>query len=169
MNERLDLSRQRELGDLIGGTARLFLNHLAVFLTVALLIVTPVVLIVDGIWGRALADGVDADAPLAVDITSTFLQAIVIPPLITALNVVIVMGLARGEEPTVGGALRSASERFLPALGTVVLAALGVALGLLALVVPGIWLGVRWYLGAQAAVVERGPPLAPHPPRAETV
>jgi hypothetical protein len=160
VNERLDLSRHRELGDLIGGTARLFLNHLAVFLSVTLLIVTPVVLIVDGFWGRALADGVDADAPLAVDITSTFLQAIVIPPLITALHVVIVMGLARGEEPTVGGVLRSASERFLPALGTVLLAALGVALGLLALVVPGIWLGVRWYLGAQAAVVDGLAPVA---------
>ena len=59
MNERLDLSRHRELGDLIGGTVRLFLNHLAVFLSVTLLIVTPVVLIVDGIWGRALADGVE--------------------------------------------------------------------------------------------------------------
>jgi hypothetical protein len=160
VNERLDLARHRELGDLVGTTVRLFLNHLAVFLAVTLVIVTPVVLIVDGIWGRALADGFDADAPVASTVTSTFLQAIVIPPLITALHVVIVMGLARGEEPTVGGALRTASERFLPALGTVILAALGVILGLLALVLPGIWLGVRWYVGAQAAVVDGLSPVA---------
>jgi hypothetical protein len=154
VNERLDLSRHRELGDLIGGTARLFLDHLAVFLSVTLLIVTPVVLIVDGIWGRALADGVDADAPLAADITSTFLLTVVVPPLVTALQVVIVMGLARGEEPTVGGALRAASDRFVPAVGTVFLYLLGVVAGLALLIVPGIWLAVRWYLGAQAAVVD---------------
>jgi hypothetical protein len=154
VNERLDLSRHRELGDLIGGTARLFLDHLAVFLSVTLLIVTPVVLIVDGIWGRALADGVDADAPLAADITSTFLLTVVVPPLVTALHVVIVMGLARGEEPTVGGALRAASERFVPAVGTVFLYLLGVVAGIALLIVPGIWLAVRWYLGAQAAVVD---------------
>ena len=31
---------------------------------------------------------------------------------------------------------------------------LGVALGLVALIVPGVWLSVRWYFAAQAAVVD---------------
>jgi hypothetical protein len=152
---RPDLTRHRELGELLSETWRLFTAHLAVFLSVTLLVVTPVVLIVDGIWGRALADGIDADAPLAATIVSTFVSAIVIPPLVTALHVVIVLGLARGEEPSVGSALRTASERFLPAVGTVLLYTLGVAVGLVLLIVPGIWLAVRWYLGAQAAVVDR--------------
>jgi hypothetical protein len=156
----LDLGRRRTLGELIVDAVRLFMLHLSVFLSVTLLVVTPVVLLVDGIWGRALADGIDADAPLAADIASALLSAFVIPPLVTALHVVIVLGLARGVEPSVSGALRTASERFLPAVGTVFLAALGVALGLLLLVLPGIWLGVRWYLGAQAAVVDRLSPVA---------
>ena len=62
--------------------------------------------------------------------------------------------LAEGEEPTVGAALRRAAPRLPAAAGAVVLYSLGVALGLVALVVPGIWLGVRWYFAAQAAAVD---------------
>jgi hypothetical protein len=54
----------------------------------------------------------------------------------------------------VGAALRLAAPRLPAALGAVVLYSLGVALGFVALVVPGVWLSVRWYFGAQAAVVD---------------
>ena len=72
----------------------------------------------------------------------------------TALQVVAVHALAEGEEPTVGAALRRAAPRLPAAAGAVVLYSLGVALGLVALIVPGIWLSVRWYFAAQAAVVD---------------
>lgn len=42
----------------------------------------------------------------------------------------------------------------LPAVGAVALYVLGVAAGLLALVLPGIYLAVRWYFAAQAAVID---------------
>lgn len=160
MTDGIDLGRHRELAELLGDTWRLFTGHLAVILSVTLLLVTPVALIVDGVWGRGLADGIDADTPVEATFTSAFLQGLVVGPLATALLVVIVLGVSRREEPTFGGALRSGSERFLPALGTVLLGALGVALGLIALVVPGIWLAVRWYVGAQAAVVDGLAPVA---------
>jgi hypothetical protein len=149
----LDLSRHRDLGDLLSTTFTLFRRHSAVFLTAALIISAPVTLIVDGIWGRALADGADASPEPAVTWTSTGLSVLVIP-LVTAMQVVIVQQLARGEEATVRAALRAASGRFPAAVGAVMLYALGVALGLLALVVPGVWLLVRWAFAAQAAVVD---------------
>jgi hypothetical protein len=151
---RLDLDQPRTLGELVAVTFDLFGRHLAVFLSLTLVVVAPIVLVVDGVWGRYLAEGGDVDPPTAAAAASLALGVLVIPPLVTALHVVVVQALARGEEPTVGGALRSASTRLLPAVAAVVVYSLAVAAGLLALVVPGVWLAVRWYFCAQAAVVD---------------
>jgi hypothetical protein len=151
---RLDLDRPRTLGELVAVTFDLFGRHLAVFLSLTLVVVAPIVLVVDGVWGRYLAEGGDVDPPTAAAAASLALGVLVIPPLVTALHVVVVQALARGEEPTVGRALRSASTRLLPAVAAVMVYSLAVAAGLLALVVPGVWLAVRWYFCAQAAVVD---------------
>lgn len=150
----LDLERHRDVGDLLSTTFGIFGSRLAVFLSVTLVIVAPAVILIDGIWGRALAEGRDADPSTAATVSSLLVGIFVIPALVTALHVVIVQRLARGEEPAVGDALRSAVGRFLPAVGAVVLYSLGVAVGLVLLIVPGIWIGVRWYFAAQAAVVD---------------
>jgi hypothetical protein len=151
---RLDLDEPRTLGELIGLTFELFGRHLATFLSLTLLVVAPVVILVDGVWGGYLTDGGDADPSAAASGTSLALGTIVIPPLVTALHVVVVQALARGEEPMVGAALRLAAPRLPAALGAVTLFCLGVALGLVALIVPGVWLSVRWYFAAQATVVD---------------
>ncbi len=151
---RLGLDRPRTLGELIGLTFELFGRHLATFLSLTLLVVAPVVIFVDGVWGGFLADGGRADPSTGASATSLALGTVVIPPLVTALHVVVVQSLARGEEPTVGAALRRAAPRLPAALGAVVLYSIGVALGLVALIVPGVWLSVRWYFAAQAAVVD---------------
>jgi hypothetical protein len=151
---RLDLDRHRTLGELIGQTFELFGRHLATFLTLTLLVVAPIVIVVDGGWGGALADGGDADPSAAAAGVSLALDLVVIPPLVTALHVAVVQALGRGEEPTVGAALRAAAPRLAAAVGTVALYTVAVAVGLVLLVVPGVWLAVRWYFGAQAAVVD---------------
>src|SRR5205807_4769925 len=80
------------------------------------------------------------------------------PPLVTALHAVVVRSLGAGTVPSVRGALRDARPRLLPAIVTVALATIGAMVGLLLLVVPGIWIVVRWYFGAQVAVLEGVPP-----------
>jgi hypothetical protein len=151
----LDLDRHRTLGELIGQTFELFGRHLATFLALTLLVVAPIVLVVDGGWGGGLADGGDADPSLAAGSVSLALSVVVIPPLVTALHVAVVQALGRGEEPTVGAALRAAAPRLAAAVGAVALYTFAVAIGLLLLLIPGVWLAVRWYFGAQAAVVDR--------------
>jgi hypothetical protein len=151
---RLDLDEHRNLGELVGLTFTLFGRHLAVFLSLTLLVVAPIGIVVDGVWGGFLADGGDASAPLAATTVSFLFALVVIPPLVTALHVVVVQGLARGEEPVVGAALSAAASRLLPAVGAVVIYALAVTVGLILLIVPGIYLAVRWYFAAQAAVVD---------------
>lgn len=151
---RLELDRPRTLGELVALTFELFGRHLATFLTLTLIVVAPAVILVDGVWGGYLADGGKAEPSAGASWASFALATLVIPALVTALQVVAVHALAEGEEPTVGAALRRAAPRLPAAAGAVVLYSLGVALGLVALIVPGIWLSVRWYFAAQAAVVD---------------
>jgi hypothetical protein len=66
---RLDLDEHRNLGDLIGLTFTLFGRHLAVFLSLTLLVVAPIEILVDGVWGGFLADA-NASAPVAATTVS---------------------------------------------------------------------------------------------------
>jgi hypothetical protein len=137
--ERLDLTRRRTLGDIVADAVALFGAHSGVFFTATLLVVAPVTVLVDGVWGRMLADGVDAQGPAAATLVSTLLTTLLIPPLVTAVHAGAVVGLGQGQGPTLGGVLRTA---------------LAVLCGLVLLVIPGIWLSTRWYFGPQVVVVE---------------
>jgi hypothetical protein len=108
---------------------------------------------VDGVWGGMLAD-VDAEPSGAADAASWLLYALVVPATVTAVHVVAVQCLGRGEQPTVGGALRGAAPALVPVVAVVTLYSIGTALMTLLLIVPGIWFGVRFYFGAHAAIVD---------------
>jgi hypothetical protein len=155
----LDLTRRRDLGELLGVALRLWLRHLPVFAALAFIVVAPVLLLVDGLWAGTLEDDpFDADgaaAPLLPGVVSAVLQAVVVPAVVTAMHVVAVQDLARGRRPAVARSARAALAVALPVALVVGLYTVAVGLGLLALVVPGVWLAVRWYFGAQAAVVDQ--------------
>jgi hypothetical protein len=154
---RLDLDRERTTGELLGTTFSLFGSHLALFTSITMLVVAPVVLLVDGVWGRRLAEGSNAHPSGGSQLVGFLLLWFVVPPLVTALHVKVVQRLAEGDVPSVGRALREAAPAFPRAAGAVALYSAGVFLGLLLLVVPGIWLATRWYFGAQVAVVDGSP------------
>ena len=81
-----------------------------------------------------------------------------VAPLITAICVFALRSVAAGNSPRARESLVKGFELFTPLFLAVVLAALGIALGLV-LVVPGIYLFVRWYFVPQVVVLEgaRGP------------
>ena len=156
-----DLEVRRDLGETLVETLRLFGSHVTIFMTLTALVVAPAGLLVDGLWGRQLQDGIDAEGPLAASIVSELLFLLVIPALVTALHVRVVQRLGERSVPTLGEALRSAAGRAPAAVAAVVLYAVAVVLGCLLLIAPGIWISVRWYFGAQAAVVDGlSPPAA---------
>jgi hypothetical protein len=157
---RLDLARPRNTSELLASTFQVFGGASAILFTAALVLITPVALLVDGVWGRALADGIEAQPPRAAEVVSLGLRVVLIVPLMTALSAVVVQDLGRGAEPTLGGALRVVARRFPAVLGAVGLYVLGVSGGVVLLIVPGIWLLVLWYFAAQAAVVEDATPIA---------
>ena len=115
----LELDRPRDLGDLVTLSFNVFTRHFTPLFTLAMIVVTPYVILINGVWARALADGRELD---------------------------------------VGQALRAGFEVVVPAAAAVALAAIGITAGALLLVLPGIWLAVRWAFVAQAVVVggERG-------------
>jgi hypothetical protein len=157
----LELDEPRTFGELVATTFALLRAHLAVFLSLTLMVVAPFVIAVDGVWGGALAHGGQVQSTTsAASLTSSAL-AVLIVPLVTALHVAVVLGLARGEEPTVASALRRAGPRLVPAVVAVALYTVAVGVGLVLLIVPGVWLLVRWYFAAQAVVVDGlSPPAA---------
>jgi hypothetical protein len=155
----LDLGRPRELGELVVLALRLYTSNFSLFFTPALILVAPYVLLVDGVWGRQLADGADADGPRGAMVVSVALSLLIAQPLITAMHARIVEAMGQGRVPSMGEAARAGLAVFLPAAGVVLLFSIGVAIGFIALVAPGVYLAVRWYFGPQAVVVDglRGP------------
>jgi hypothetical protein len=150
----LELDRPRGIGELLALAISLFLRHSGLFLSVTLLVVAPVVVLVDGAWGGALRDGSDAHAGTGAAVVSGLLTSFAIPAFVTGLHAVIVRELGAGRVLGVAAALRAVAPRLPAALGAVALYTAGVAIGGVLLLLPGVWLSVRWYFGAQAAVLD---------------
>jgi hypothetical protein len=145
-------------GELLSLSMQIFVRHADVLLTLAILVVTPVTLVVDGAWGGALANGVEAKPSPASFGVSGALSIVVVFPLVTAVGARIVDGLARGEPPPgVGALLREAIGAFPQVAVTVAVYAVATAAGFLLFVVPGVWLAIRWCVAPQAAALGRRP------------
>jgi hypothetical protein len=121
VTRRLDLDRGRTTGELLGATFRLFGSHLGLFTSITMLVVAPVVLVVDGVWGRGLAEGSKAHPSAASQLVGFLLLWFVVPPLVTALHVKVVQRLSEGDVPSVGQALRDAAPSFPRAVAAVAL------------------------------------------------
>ena len=61
----------------------------------------------------------------------------------------------RGRSVSLGESLRVGISRFLPILGVIILEGLGIGLGMVLLLVPGIILMLMWYVALPACVVEQ--------------
>jgi hypothetical protein len=155
---RLDLSRPRAYGELLSTAAQTLARHTDVLLTVAIIVVAPPTLIVDGIWGGALADGIRANPSIPSQVVSAVLSVFVVLPFLVAVIAPAVEGLGRGEAPPpLGEALRRAMRRYPRVVGALAIYLATVLLGLI-LVIPGVWLGVRCVFAPQAAALDDAGP-----------
>ena len=156
---RLDLSRTRDLGQLLSESFTVYLRHFGTFVTIAATVVIPAEVIVSGIGLEQLTSGYDDSSEAVEAAIPTALSYLVITPLVTAMAVHALLQAADGEEPGVRRSVVAGLELFAAVFVAVLLAAAGIAVGLLLLVLPGIYLAVRWYFVAQAVVIDgrRGP------------
>jgi hypothetical protein len=154
----IDLERPRDTGALLRDALSVYRRHFWTFLAIGAVVIVPSELIVSGVGLEQLSADYDPTPSLAEAAIPGAVSFLVVAPLITAICVFALRSVAAGSPPRAREALVKGFELFTPLFFAVLLAALGIALGLL-LIVPGIYLFVRWYFVPQTVVLEdaRGP------------
>jgi hypothetical protein len=150
----IQLEQARDLGALLRDSLTVYLRHFGTFLALGALVVVPADLIVSGVGLEQLSADYDATPSFAEAAIPAAVSYLVVAPLITAICVHGLRSVAGGGSPRAREAIVNGFESFTPIFFAVLLAALGIALGLILLVVPGIYLFVRWYFVPQAVVIE---------------
>lgn len=155
----LDLRRPRDLGALIADGFGVYFRNFRTFVAIAAAVVVPVQLVVAGIGLGQLTSGYDTSTGTAEQLIPILTGAFVLMPLTTAMCIYALLDIADGRPARAGHAIQRGLDVFAPLLLVIVLAAAAVAIGLLALILPGIYVLVRLILVIQAAVVDgsRGP------------
>jgi len=156
---RLELRRQRDVGALFRDTLAVFGRHALLFILLSAAVVVPAELVVEGIGLEMLTSSYDSSPSVAETAIPTIVEFLVVTPIIAAICIYALHQLAEGQRPSARKVLVAGFEAFTPLFAAVVLAAAGIALGLVALIVPGIYLAVRWYFVPQCVVIDgaRGP------------
>ena len=150
----LELARQRDLSALVSDTFAVMRAHPGALLAIGAAIVIPVELIVSGFGLERLTSGFREDVSQAEQAIPVVLSFFVIAPLIGAAVIHLLRVVDRGESPGARASLQAGLDVFTPLFLAVLIAAAGIALGLAALILPGIYLLIRWFFVAQCVVIE---------------
>jgi hypothetical protein len=155
----LELREQRDVGALFRDALAVFGRHVLLFITLSAVVVVPSALIVEGIGLEMLTSSYDSSPSIAEAAIPTIVQFLVVTPIIAAICIHALHQIAAGERPRPRQVLVAGFEAFTPLFAAVTLAAIGIALGFVALILPGVYLAVRWFFVPQAVVIEgaRGP------------
>jgi len=156
---KLELRQERDVGALFRDALSVFGRHALLFVALSAAVVTPAALIVEGVGLEMLTGSYDESPPLVQLAMPTAVEFLVVTPIIAAICIYALHQIAAGENPSAGQVFVAGFEAFTPLFGAVALAVAGIVLGFLALVIPGIYLAIRWYFVPQAVVIEgaRGP------------
>ena len=153
MNQ-LQLRQQRDVGALFRDAFAVYSRHALLFILLSAAVVVPAELIVEGIGLEMLTSSYDSSPSVAETAIPTIVEFLVVTPIIAAICIYALHQIAGGERPSAGRVLVAGFEAFTPLFAAVALAAAGIALGFVALIVPGVYLAVRWYFVPQTVVIE---------------
>jgi hypothetical protein len=121
------------------------------FFALAAAVAVPFELVVLAAIGSG-ADKTSHDAGLGLLLIA--LELALVTPLISALHIHAVVAVREGREPQIGRVARQGLA-VLPVVAAVsIMSWLGIVVGFIALVVPGVILTLRWYVVAQTAAIE---------------
>jgi hypothetical protein len=149
----IELERPRDARALLRDSLGVYLGHFWTFLALGALVVIPAELIVGGVGLGQLTAGYDKSPNFAEVAIPNVVSYLVVAPLITAICVYALRSVAAGGSPGAREATVRGFEQFSPIFFAVLLAALGTVLGAV-LIVPGVYLFVRWYFVPQTVVLE---------------
>jgi hypothetical protein len=151
----VDLRRTRDLGALLTDGFTTYFRNFITFVAIAAVVVVPVQLILSGIGLRELWAHYDKHPSVAALVLPTVVNFLVTAPLVTAMSIYALLELGEGRRPSAGRAIQSGLEVFAPLFPVVLISGIGIAAGLALLLIPGIFLAVRWYFVPEAVVVEK--------------
>ena len=155
----LELARPRDHRALLADSLRIFSRNLATFLALSAAVVVPVSLIVSGLGLEQLTAGYDPTPALSEYVVPSVVNVLVVTPLVSAMCIHVLRSIEAGGTARARESFVEGFEAFSAIFFAVALAAVGIALGLVLLVVPGVYLFIRWYFIPQTVVIEgaRGP------------
>jgi hypothetical protein len=150
--QRIDLDRRRTVGGILVATAELYRCYPLLFTALALAVMAPYELLVLAITGYGPLKHSHENA--GATWLLLLLRTSLITPLISALLTHAVVVIGEGRRPQLRTVALS-GLRVLPVVAAAeIMANIGIALGFIALIVPGIVLSLRWAVVAQAAALE---------------
>jgi hypothetical protein len=149
---RLDASKPRSIGEIVRAAGALYGRYPLLFAILAAAVMVPFELIVLAVTGYGpLRHGHEN---VGVSWLLLLIRSSLITPLVSALHMHAVVTIAEGRRPRLAEvALRGVTVLPVVAAAEIV-SSIGIFLGTIALVVPGILLSVRWAVVAQAAALE---------------
>ncbi len=150
----MDLARPRDLGELLSDAFRLLRDHPGPLLAMSAAIVVPVHLIVSGIGLERLTSSYRTDVERAEQVIPTIVSFFVIAPLVAAAVIHMLQAISARRRPDTWRCLQASLDDFAPLFLAILFTAAGVAVGLIALILPGIYLLIRWFFVAQCVVIE---------------
>jgi uncharacterized membrane protein len=150
----LELRRPRDVGALFADALSVFGRHLWLFILLSAAVVVPADLIVQGVGLEMLTSSYDESPDVAETLVPAIVEFLVVVPIIAAICIYALHQIAAGGRPPAAEVFVAGFEAFTPLFFAVLLAALGIALGFVIFVVPGIYLAIRWYFVPQAVVIE---------------
>lgn len=150
---RIDLQTARSIREIVAAMLVLYRRFPLLFTILALAAVAPYDLAFLGATGFGpLARLTHHEALWWLN---NFLRDFLVTALISALHVHAIVAIGDGRRPQLK-AVAPRAIRVLPVVGaTAVITDVGIFLGFVLLIVPGIVLGLRWAVSAQAAALER--------------
>jgi len=145
-------STPRSVRQLVVGAFELYRRYPLLFVVLAAGVIVPYEVIV------LLATGVGAfgqsTLSLEVALLLFLIEWVLISPLVSALHVHAVAEAREGRDPRLAPIARRGLRVLPVVVAASIISGLGIGLGLLALVIPGVLLMLRWYVVAQAAAIE---------------
>jgi hypothetical protein len=150
----IEIERERSAPELVSATFSVYQRFPLLFLILAAGVVMPyelIVLAVTGAGPLSLRE-VSGSTSLTLSVIDVFL----IGPLISALHVRAVLEIRDGDRPQLASVASKAVTVLPVVIAAVIISTLGIFVGFIAFLVPGILLTLRWAVVAQSAALERG-------------
>ncbi len=145
-------SSPRSAHQLIADTVGLYRRYPLIFPVLAAAVIVPYDAVVLGITGSGALT--ESSLSAGVGFLLTLIEWCLVGPLISALHVHAVREAREGHTPRLAPVIRQ-GLRVLPVVAAAsIISGLGIAVGLVALVIPGIILSLRWMVVAQSAAID---------------